>query len=203
MTRLLSLLILTLLVVAIVAPWRDEPCPSAGASGFFSDDPKLDALMMAIESKDEDSFRRLMRDGSIDLNAHDRKDNAALIRATQTGWVLAVRMLLEHGANANVTETMRLTALDYAPCVSPPASGEIADLLIEHSADVNHRGFKGVTPLMQAAMAGRADLVQRLLRAGADVNAAADNGFTPLHDAAVADHPQVVQLLLAAGASPE
>lgn len=50
--------------------------------------------------------------------------------------------------------------------------GQIARL-IRQGADVNHRDASGVTPLMSAAMLGRADLVPVLLKAGARSDAVA------------------------------
>ncbi|MDE1976010.1 MAG: ankyrin repeat domain-containing protein [Elusimicrobia bacterium] len=58
----------------------------------------------------------------------------------------------------------------------------------------------GLTPLMRAARAGRADEVRTLLNRGADVNAANAEGSTALVFAAQAGSLPVIKLLLAAGA---
>ena len=50
------------------------------------------------------------------------------------------------------------------------------NLLVEHGADVNARGFKGSTPAMSAANLGRYDLVQELIKQGADYRLKRDNG---------------------------
>ena len=57
-----------------------------------------------------------------------------------------------------------------------------------------------VSPLMQAAKAGRLADVRRLLAAGADAHARDQLGRTALHGAVVQGHPDVVMALLAAGA---
>ncbi len=60
----------------------------------------------------------------------------------------------------------------------------------------------GATPVMQAIVDGRADLLEDLVARGADVRAADDAGFTALHHAAVAADHTAIGILLAAGANP-
>jgi ankyrin repeat protein len=73
---------------------------------------------------------------------------------------------------------------------------------------VNAAGPGGVTPLMRAAVLGRAEMVTALLARGAAVNAADERDFTPLFYGCYdpdqdRGHPDVVELLLAAGADKE
>lgn len=60
---------------------------------------------------------------------------------------------------------------------------EIVRLLVERGADVNHQvdGWGCSTPLEQAIIHRRADLVEYLLANGADPNLAVGGGTTPLH----------------------
>lgn len=62
------------------------------------------------------------------------------------------------------------------------------------SIDTNNSGY---TPLHEAAMMNRPDLVALLLANKADVNAKGEKGVTVLHEAAVAGRMNVVELLLA------
>ena len=73
---------------------------------------------------------------------------------------------------------------------------------IDDGAEINGKGGPyGSTPLGWAAMAGRAELVERLLKHGADPSVAAEKGSYPLHMACWnGDHGEVVEHLLAAGA---
>ncbi|MDG3007295.1 acyltransferase family protein [Paludisphaera mucosa] len=59
---------------------------------------------------------------------------------------------------------------------------------------------RGGTPMMWAAVAGRAEAVQRLIDRGADVNAAGRDGGTALHGAAFLGHERTVDVLIRNGA---
>ena len=77
---------------------------------------------------------------------------------------------------------------------------------IEEGADVNARGYRGTTPLHEAA--GQPLIVRRLLERGADPNVADDLGRTPLHcavgspETSASDRREVLTELLNAKADP-
>lgn len=75
---------------------------------------------------------------------------------------------------------------------------DVAELLLEHGADVNAPGTYSVTPLHVASRHGRLDAVKWLLdlNPSADVNAKRVDGQTALHSAAVNGHLGVAQELL-------
>jgi DNA-binding beta-propeller fold protein YncE len=60
----------------------------------------------------------------------------------------------------------------------------------------------GATPLSDAALHGRIEIVRYLIDRGANVEATNDDGNTPLHVAALLCRAEIVQLLLDKGASP-
>lgn len=60
---------------------------------------------------------------------------------------------------------------------------------------------RGGTPLMWAAVAGRADAIGLLIRRGADVNASEPDGGTALHAATFLGHEEAVDVLLRNGAN--
>jgi peptidoglycan/LPS O-acetylase OafA/YrhL len=60
---------------------------------------------------------------------------------------------------------------------------------------------RGGTPLMWAAVAGRAEATELLIERGADVNAAGQDGGTALHGAAFLGHEKAVEVLIRAGAN--
>src|SRR4029077_1344055 len=72
------------------------------------------------------------------------------------------------------------------------ANGSAAD-----GVDPEHGG----TPLMWAAVAGRAGALDLLISRGADVTAAGRDGGTPLHGAAFLGHEKAVDVLLSNGAN--
>lgn len=68
-------------------------------------------------------------------------------------------------------------------------------------ADINACDAYGYTPLMNAAMLGRLDVVKALIDAGADIQKRGQFGYTALHAAAQSGHLDVVQALVKFGAS--
>ena len=79
----------------------------------------------------------------------------------------------------------------------------VAQILIEHRADVNVKNNFGATALHWAAEYGTAAIAELLLDAGADPNAGDSGGRTPLHVAAENSHVGVVMVLLTAGADTD
>src|SRR5262249_372063 len=75
--------------------------------------------------------------------------------------------------------------------------------LIAAGADVNVKGNDGITPLMQAASAGRVDILRMLVAAKADVGARNAGGASALTAAAFSGYADAVQLLLANQADPD
>jgi len=68
-------------------------------------------------------------------------------------------------------------------------------------ADIDAADAYGYTPLMNAAMLGRVDIVKALIDAGADIQKKGQFGYTALHAAAQNGHLEVVQTLVKYGAS--
>ena len=86
------------------------------------------------------------------------------------------------------------------------ARGNLADikkLLGRKARRINERQPRGgSTPLSDAALHGRLDVVKYLLERGAKVDATNRDGNTPLHVAAFLCRKDIVKLLLEKGASP-
>jgi ankyrin repeat protein len=79
-----------------------------------------------------------------------------------------------------------------------------AFLIVEHSQDVNARGFdRKETPLHVASHRGHADVAQLLLKHGADADAQDDEKRTPLLRASKDGHVKVARALLEHGANTE
>ncbi|XP_028314515.1 ankyrin repeat and KH domain-containing protein 1 isoform X2 [Gouania willdenowi] len=92
-----------------------------------------------------------------------------LMLAAMNGHVPAVKLLLDMGSDINAQiETNRNTALTLA-CFQGRA--EVVSLLLDRKANVEHRAKTGLTPLMEAASGGYAEVGRVLLDKGADVNA--------------------------------
>jgi ankyrin repeat protein len=78
---------------------------------------------------------------------------------------------------------------------------EVAELLLDHGAELEGRCYGEATALACAATEGHDDLVRAFIKRGAKVNVYVANGNSALHQAAVRDHAKVVRVLLEAGAT--
>ena len=70
----------------------------------------------------------------------------------------------------------------------------VAEILLEHGANVNIRGPRERTPLHESI--ANVDMVQSLLNKGADVNCEQDDGRTPLHLAASCGELKAARVLV-------
>lgn len=109
----------------------------------------------------------------------------------------AVRKLLKQNA-------------DLAKCACPQSSlplhwadsAEIAQLLIEHGADINETSDCGESPIYLAARRGNTEVVKLLLDKGADFEDGPFWVMLPVHAAAYGGHAEVLKSLLAKGGDP-
>ncbi len=104
------------------------------------------------------------------------------LRAAQSGDLVLMKLLLQHGAKPgiptiyNVTPLMVASGIGWVEGVtyewSPKQSYETVKFLLDHGADVNAQDIlDGRTALMGAAHKGRTDVVQLLVDHGADLSA--------------------------------
>ena len=126
-----------------------------------------------------------------------------LMLAAMNGHSEAVKLLLDHGSDINAQiESNRNTALTLA-CYQ--GRHEVVSLLLERRANMEHRAKSGLTPLMEAASGGYADVGRVLLDHGADVNAppVPASRDTALTIAADKGHYNFCEVVVARGANVE
>src|SRR4029077_5627090 len=93
---------------------------------------------------------KLLKAGA-DPNIAQSTGETPLMTCARTGSVAAVKLLLEHGANADAREAERgQTALMWAAT----GKSKVVKTLLDHRADANARTETGFTPLMFAAQQG-------------------------------------------------
>nr|XP_018668743.1 ankyrin repeat domain-containing protein 17 isoform X3 [Ciona intestinalis] len=145
----------------------------------------------------------LNRGAEINSRTGSKLGISPLMLAAMNGHTQAVQLLLDMGADINAQiETNRNTALTLA-CFQ--GRHEVVSLLVDRKANVEHRAKTGLTPLMEAASGGYAEVGRVLLDKGADPNAAPvpSSRDTALTIAADKGHYRFCELVLSRGAQVE
>ncbi|MCI0638504.1 MAG: ankyrin repeat domain-containing protein [Gemmataceae bacterium] len=152
-------------------------------------------------------------------HASRRGKRPVLCIAADQGNLRIMRLLLDHGADANAESTMGYSALREAAGNSDvggvkmllDAGAEPDPAALGHACWLGRTEVVkllldiGVSPdsgLPQAAQAGNFDLVTLLLAKGANVNTKSKDGATALHLGALQGGFETVKLLLDKGADP-
>ena len=160
------------------------------------------ALIHSAEKGHVEIMDLLLKAGA-DPNLPDFKGRSPLIHSASRGKKNAVEKLLSvEGLEVNAEDKYGRTAFTHA---AKNGHVEIMDLLLKASADPFHKSFKGQTPLMYSARAGKTNAVKKLLQINSthQINTR-DNGrgLTALIQAVKRGHDEIVDLLLKAGADP-
>lgn len=126
--------------------------------------------------------------------------NSALLTATQLRKHDEMQRMLDANASANSTDKRKSTALHWAA-----NRGDIvgAKILIKAGADIHAKNEAGGTPLMEAAMMGKVDMVNLLLTTNASSSWEASGKGPSLYadamlNACSGGHEKVVEALLGA-----
>ena len=162
--------------------------------------PITGAIIFAARGGDVEMARYLLDNGA-DVDERDDVFHATpLITATGKGDRASVELYLERGADVNAVSKQRRTALTEAICWE---HYDIARLLLQHGANPNVDSPNG-SPILMAAGAGTADLLDLLLAHGASL---AGNGDAVdpilLSLAASGKNVENVRYLLERGANPK
>src|SRR4051812_16179468 len=87
-----------------------------------SDDRELDVLLLAIETADGPTLRRMLARANLDVNQYDKDSLTPLLRAARAGWADGCRLLLQRGARVNDRDDQRRTPMHFAMHVPGPAA---------------------------------------------------------------------------------
>jgi ankyrin repeat protein len=197
---------------------------AASADVDAANDYGATPLWAACANRHGAIVERLLEAGA-NPNQGLRSGETLLMRCAHTGDATAVRALVTHGADVDVTEPeKRQTALMRAVARLHP---DVARILLEAGAAVDTRtavvqqlrgtgersmtspqgstyfDAGGFTPLLFAARHGAVDSARLLLEAGADVNDAGADGNSALVLAAMSGHETLARYLLERGADPD
>jgi ankyrin repeat protein len=171
------------------------------------------SLRRAASGGDLEEVRRLCDEGAR-IDEQDARGSSALGGAVANGHIEVAALLLERGANVNVSSPLGWTPVFTAvqrknPAMlrllltfNPALEPRTVDFLPTWDRFLPGVSPAGYTPLHQATANGRADLAEMLLEAGADANPKAESGATPLHFANRLGGAEMIVLLLRYGADP-
>ena len=134
----------------------------------------------------------------IDLGANvnaQRTDDKVTPLILSAGWnnFMAVYLLLDHGADANIVEADGCTPLHLAVI---EGNQNLAKLFLEKNALVNSQNADGDSPLHTAVSNGFFDITKLLIKKGSNVNVQNKEGRTPLFLGVKNNHEQLIKLLI-------
>ena len=155
-------------------------------------------LFLAIRKADTAAAKRLLDQG-VRADSKDSEGTPALMAATLYSRADLVKLLLDRGANPNVTNAVGATPLMWAI----PDLAKVKALL-EHGADVNARSksLKRTPLLVAASYPGSVEVLKLLLSKGADLHAKDGLSMHALGRAAVSADVSVVRFLVESGIDP-
>ncbi len=171
----------------------------------------VEKLIRAIESRNTVSALELVRSG-VDVNTrYGFMETPPIVLAAQFGIAPLVDALIQAGADPNLADCGRNTALMEAV---RSGSESIVDLLLKAGVKIDRADDLRMTALHwavhgrsdeKAGKDGEAEVVvaERLLSAGANANARDSDGYTPLMTAARCGAARFLTPLLRNGADPK
>lgn len=161
-------------------------------------------LFCSMNEENVDRVSELLRSArACDINELDEvMDSTPLMHAvhvySKDARVAIVKLMLEHGADVNVTSEFNHTALMNAACAYAD-NVEVVRMLIDAGADVNAQDVFGDSALGEAVKCGHTDIVRLLLEHGAVVNSRTSEG-TILECARRKGNPEIIRMLVEHGA---
>ena len=134
----------------------------------------------------------------IDLGANvnaQRTDDKVTPLILSAGWnnVMAVCLLLNHGADANIVRADACTPLHVAVA---KGNQNLVKLFLEKNALVNTQNADGDSPLHTAVSNGFFDITKLLIKKGSNVNLKNEQGRTPIFLGVANKHEQIIKLLI-------
>lgn len=147
------------------------------------------ALMWCVRENSYKVFDYLLKQPQININAHAKNGDTALMLASYLDKIDYVKKLIAAGAD---TKHEGWTALHYA---AVSGNTDIMSLLLNNGANVNALSPNQTTPLMMASRSGHTAAIQLLMRFGADIHLKNEAGMNAYNFAIEAEKSATASLL--------
>lgn len=145
---------------------------------------------IVVKQEEDNELRSQQRDGQIDIW---EAINSSKNDHKKLGDLIAINNI----SNVNLPDRSGNTPLIWAAIHGYTF---IAELLLQHRADVNRQNKDKYSALMLAVMNRHIDIVKILIDARADLDLQNKCGFTALILAAINNHAEIVKILVDNGA---
>lgn len=190
--------------IKVIKTWIDQgavwPDEASGERPAPLPDPKATKLMHLLRDGDRAAFRALLLENPRAATLKGPGGSTPLMYAALYGDAESVRLLLEAGADPNISNEAGATPLMWAV-----DDIDKTRLLIRSGADVDARSDDGRTPLLiAAARPGSYDIIKLLLDHKANPSQVVNTyrgPMTPLRLAGEAGDEPLLRLLLERGAN--
>ncbi|OAG40479.1 hypothetical protein AYO21_05379 [Fonsecaea monophora] len=161
-----------------------------GADVNFTNDAGIGALYYGIEIRHVEVLRELL-EWKPELDRLTSSGETLLQIAADDASI--VKMLLQAGANAELTNSSKQTIINIAV---GDGKADLVRLLASRKVDIHHRDQFGWPPLLDAiGYFPDAEIVRILVESGANLEDTLNDGRTPLHLAATSS-PEILKILL-------
>ncbi|MGV8120173.1 MAG: ankyrin repeat domain-containing protein [Candidatus Xenobiia bacterium LiM19] len=134
-----------------------------------------DILPLAATFSRVEMIDLLLKHGAK-INGRSREGYTALYNAAWSGRLELVRFLLEKGADTKIGISDGRTILHSVVSGEMRYYTEIAELLVQHGAEVNGKDSKGRTPLAVSCSNGSVEVINFLCRHGASIDTVDEAG---------------------------
>ncbi len=150
-------------------------------------------LLQACKNNQKSVVQMFLKRGGVNVDKRDESGNTPLIYACMKNARDLVKMLLEAGADANLSNVATRYPIHYA---AETGNADIISQLVGAGADVNCTDKEGVTPLMLLARNGKTDAALKYLAFdGVDISLKDNNNNKAIDYATSAGLRELVKAL--------
>ncbi|KAJ5115954.1 hypothetical protein N7456_000302 [Penicillium angulare] len=178
--------------------WITQTLHRHGADINTLDDEGHSALTFAVEYESAEATELLLKNGANPDGDDKAPGDRPMLLAAHNGNVPVLEVLIQYGANIEITGNMGLTALRYA-CNRNQV--DAVRSLLNHGAEIDAVYVPGhSTPLCCAVDDGKLEITKALLEYRPNLNAQDSAGHTPIMLAVKEKSVEILRLLLDSGA---